>query len=184
MKRVHSTTWCNIVASLRCRLRVLRVCGGALVVFSAFPPLSLQTVEARVLTGDELERIATIRTSFTRLLMEIAQVAKRPDLSDAENECVNSVFRELMQTSEELGSYEYLITIETELTDVGDDASMKGVLKFAVDKALDVLETERKRLGDVSEQCPRNSPSAGKAQQAIGLVLGTVGILKSIQPRL
>jgi hypothetical protein len=89
-----------------------------------------------------------------------------------------------MQTSEELGSYEYLITIETELTDVDDDASMKGILKFAVDKALDVPKRERKRLGEVSEHCPPNSSAAGKAQQAIGLVAGTVGILKSIQPRL
>jgi hypothetical protein len=166
------------------RFRLLRSPGTALFAFCLFLICSPQTPHARVLTSDELERMSTAKTSFTRLLTEIIQISKRPDLPATENECINSIFRELIQTSEELGSYEYLITIETELTDLGDDSSMKGVMKFAVDKAVDVLEAEHKRLGEVSEQCPRNSQSAGKAQQAIGLVLGTVGILKSIQPRL
>ncbi len=181
---VRSIAWAEIIGSVIRRLWTLGVSRSALWTFSIFLAFSTGTVCARVLTSEELERISTIRTSFTRLLTEIAQASKQPDLSANENECINSVFRELMQASEELGSYEYLITIETELTDVGDDDSMKSILKFAVDKALDVLETERKRLGEVSEQCPRNTPSAGKAQQAISFVTSTVGILKSIQPRL
>jgi hypothetical protein len=174
----------EIIRWLSHPLRLLRPPSSALFAFAIFLIYSPQTLHARVLTSDELERMSTAKTSFTRLLTEIVQISKRPDLSAPENECINSIFREVTQTWGELGSYEYLITIETELTDLGDDEYMKSVLKFAVDKAVDVLEAEHKRLDEVSDQCPRNSQSAGKAQQAIGLVLGTVGILKSIQPRL
>lgn len=142
------------------------------------------SIMARVLDDGDLQRIATIKTSFTDVVTDVAQSSQRPDLSSADSECMNSALRELMQISEELKSYEYLITIENQLNDVGDDDSMRGILRFAVDKALDILATERKRLGQLSEQCARYPLSSGKTQAAIRFIDGTTAILKSLQPRL
>jgi hypothetical protein len=141
-------------------------------------------VQARVLDDGDLERISAIKTSFTEVVMDVGQSSQRPDLSSADRECISSTLRELLQISEELKSYEYLITIENELKDFGDDNSLKGILRFAVDKALIILETERKRLGQLSEQCSRYPLSASKMQRAMQFIDGTAAILRSIVPRL
>ena len=140
--------------------------------------------QARVLDDSDLERLSNIKASFTNIVADVVQSLRRPDISNADSECMNSALRELMQISEELKSYEYLITIESQLSDFGDDKAMKGILRFAVDKALDILEAERKRLGQLSEQCSRLPFSAGKIQQAARFIEGTTAILKSIRPRL
>jgi hypothetical protein len=80
--------------------------------------------------------------------------------------------------------YEYLITIESQLNDVGDDTSLRGILRFAVDNALKILETQRKQLGEISDQCARYPLSADRAKRATQFVDSTAAILKSIQPRL
>jgi hypothetical protein len=146
--------------------------------------LAAAPVEARVLDDSDLERISGIKTSFTDVVTDMAQSSRRPDLSSGDSDCMNSALRELLQISEELKSYEYLITIENQLSDFGDDNAMKGILRFAVDKALDILAIERKRLGQLSDQCSRYPLSAGKTQAAIRFIDGTTAILKSLQPRL
>jgi hypothetical protein len=156
---------------------------AVLLVLAMF--VSLQgPIQARVLNDSDLDRISNIKTSFANVVTDVVQSSRRPDLSTADSECMNSALRELMQISEELKSYEYLLTIESQLSDFGDDKAMKGILRFAVDKALDILETERKRLGQLSEQCSRSPLAAGKVQQAARFIDGTTAILKSIQPRL
>jgi hypothetical protein len=140
-------------------------------------------VLARVLDDGDLQRISAIKTSFTDVMMDVGQSSQRPDLSSGDRECISSTLRELLQISEELKSYEYLITIETELKDFGDDNALKGILRFAVDKALTILETERKRLGELSDQCSRYPLSASKMQRAIQFITGTAAILRSLVPR-
>jgi hypothetical protein len=89
-----------------------------------------------------------------------------------------------MQLASELQSYEYLITIESQLKDFDDDKALRGVLRFAVDNALKVLETERKHLGEISDQCARNPLSADKARQATQFIDSTTSVLKGLQTRL
>lgn len=139
---------------------------------------------ARVLGDSDLEKISSIKASFTEVVTDIVQSSRRPDLSTQESECMSSILRELLQISEELKSYEYLMTIESQLTGFDDDRAMKGILRFAVDKAVDILEIERKRLGQLSEQCSRYAVAGGKTQQAIRFIEGTAALLKSVQRQL
>jgi hypothetical protein len=145
---------------------------------------SLSLAPAKVLDENDLSRIARIKPSFVQVMTDVSQSAQRQDLSQADGECIRSTLQGLMQISEELRTYENLITIEGELTDFGDDRTLRGILRFAVDNALKVLENERKRMGDLSEQCSRHPLSAGKTRQAIQFIEGTTAILRSLQPRL
>jgi len=43
-------------------------------------------------------------------MTDLVQTSKRPDISTADADCISSTIRELLQISEELSSYEYLIT--------------------------------------------------------------------------
>ena len=163
---------------------------------SAFRPLwaivsallfvaSLQnSAPARVLDESDLARIARIKPSFIEVVTDVSQSLQRPDLSSGDSECIRSTLRALTQISEELRTYEYLITIEGELSDFGDDYTLRSVVRFAVENALKILENERRRMGEVSEQCSRYPLSAGKTRQAIQFIEGTAAILKSIRPRL
>jgi hypothetical protein len=139
---------------------------------------------ARVLDEQDFASIAEIKTSFEKVANDMTLALRRPDISGADSECVQSALRELLQISEELASYEYLITIEAQIGDFGDDGAMKSILRFAVDKAVDILATERRRLKDLSDQCARSPLSASKTQQAIGFVDGMATTLRSIRPRL
>jgi hypothetical protein len=145
---------------------------------------SRAAIQARVLDDHDLERISNIKTSFADVMTDVVQSTKRPDLSAADAECLNSALHELMQISEELKSYEYLLTIESQLNDFGDDKAMKDILRFAVEKSLDILEVAHKRLGQLSEQCSRYPLSVAKMQQEIRFIESTTAILKSLQPRL
>ena len=90
-----------------------------------------------------------------------------------------------MQISEESReATRYLITIEGELTDFGDDRTLRSVIRFAVENALKFLDNERRRMGELSEQCSRYSLAAGKTRQAVQFIEGTAAILRSLQPRL
>ncbi|MDQ1422307.1 MAG: hypothetical protein QOJ52_4269 [Acidimicrobiaceae bacterium] len=140
--------------------------------------------QARVLDDRDLEKLSSLKTSFADVMTDLAQASKRFDLSHVDADCLNSAVRELLQLSEELKGYEYLITIETQLSDTGDDDALRHVVGFAVEKALEVLEVERKRLNQVSEQCSRSPFSSVKVQQAVQFVDATAATLKSIQPRL
>jgi hypothetical protein len=142
------------------------------------------SASAGVLEESDLSRIARIKPSFIEVMTDVHQSAQRPDLSRGDGECIKATLQGLMQISEELRTYEHLITIEGELTDFGDDRTLRSVVRFAVENALKVLENERRRLGDLAEQCSRYPFSASKTKQAMQFIEGTVAILRSLQPRL
>jgi hypothetical protein len=166
--------------SSRCAAHLLRVLVLAVAIAAWAPGLT----QARVLNDGDLERISGIKASFAGVVTDVAQSSQRPDLSSGDSECVKSTLRELLQISDELKSYEYLITIESQLNDFGDDNALKGIVRFAVEKALNILDTQRRRLGQLSDQCSRYAVSPAKTQQAIQFIDGTAAILKSLQPRL
>jgi hypothetical protein len=155
----------------------------AAIVLLAFPPAS---IKGRVLDENDLEIISQVKTSYANmmnLMTDMAQSLKRPDISGGDSECLSSALGGLQQTSRELATYQYLLTIETQVIDF-DDNAMKGILRFAVDNALSVLETERKHLSQLSEQCSRFPLSVGKTQQAMQYIDRVTAILKVVRPRL
>jgi len=159
--------------------RSLRAIAAAVFVWSL--PSS---APAGVLDASDLTRIARIKPSFIELMTDVSQYAQRPDLSRGDGECIKATLQGLVQISEELRTYEHLITIEGELNDFGDDQTLRSVVRFAVENALKVLENERRRLGELSEQCSRYPLSASKTRQALQFIEGTAAILRSLQPRL
>jgi hypothetical protein len=144
-------------------------------------------VEARVLEQKDLEIIAQIKasaTSLKSLMIDMGQSLTRLDLSSAESECLKSALGDLQQISQELASYEYLLTIETEIPDFDDDNAMKEILRFAVDNAISILDSEHKRLNQLLDNCSRFPLSVGKTQQAVQFIDRITTILKSVRPRL
>jgi hypothetical protein len=140
--------------------------------------------KARVLSDADLDRISAIKKLSIDVMTDITAASRRPDLSQADSDCVKSTLRSLTQIADELQSYEYLITIESQLKDFDDDNSVRGILRFAVQNALKILDTEHRHLGDISDQCSRNPISVEKARQATQFIESTVSVLKSLQPRL
>jgi hypothetical protein len=137
-----------------------------------------------VLSESDLKKVEDIKPLFQNLMGDLVQTSKRPDLSSGDADCVKSTIRELLQISDELSSYEYLITIEKEMTDFGDNNPMRGVVRFAVEKSNAILASERKRLAQLSDQCTRFPLSFGKTQQALQFIDTTTNTLNSIQARL
>src|SRR5262245_17056522 len=90
---------------------------------------------ARVLTDADLERISSIKKLSMDVMTDITMTSRRPDLSQTDSDCVKSTLRSLTQIAGELQSYEYLITIESQLKDFDDDNSVRGILRFAVENA-------------------------------------------------
>jgi hypothetical protein len=168
---------------LRVRATALRLPG--LVISILLVAVALQhAVAAGVLEQDDLTRIARMNTLFLEVLTDVSQSAQRTDLASGDSECVRSTLRALTQIAEELRSYSYLMTIEGELTDFGDDHTLRGVVRFAVENALRFLDGERRRMGELWEQCARFPLSAGKTRQAVQLIDGITATLRSVQPRL
>lgn len=139
---------------------------------------------ARVLSDADLDRISSIRKLSIEVMTDITKLSRRPDLSQVDSDCVKSTLRSLMQIAGELQSYEYLITIESQLKDFDDDKEIRGVLRFAVGNALKILETEHRHLAEISDQCARSPVSADKTRQATQFIESTQAVLKSLQPRL
>jgi hypothetical protein len=139
---------------------------------------------AGVLNESDFRKVEGIKPLFQNLMGDLVQTLKRPDISTGDAECINSTVRELLQISEELSSYEYLITIEKEITDFGENSPVKGVVKFAIEKSNTILVEERKRLVQLSERCSRFPLAFGKAQAALQFIDTTTGLLNSIQVRL
>jgi hypothetical protein len=137
-----------------------------------------------VLSESDFKKVEDIKPLFQNLMGDLVQTSKRPDISSGDADCIKSTIRELLQISEELSSYEYLITIEKEMTDFGDNNPMRGIVKFAIEKSNTILASERKRLAQLSEQCTRFPLSFGKTQQALQFIDTTTNILNSIQVRL
>lgn len=164
----------------RSAVRLLWAVVSALLLIAS----SQNSGQAGVLDESDLARIAQIKPSFIEVVTDVSQSAQRPDLSSGDSECIKSTLRALMQIFEEFRTYEYLITIEGELNDFGDDQTLRSVLRFAVENALKFLANERRRMGELSEQCSRYQVSAGKTKQVIQFIEGTAAILRSIRPRL
>ena len=157
---------------------------GSLVVGAAMLVLAPEVSRSGVLNESDFKKVETIKPLFQNLMIDLVQTSKRSDISSGDADCVMSTIRELLQISEELSSYEYLITIEKEITDSGDNSPIKGVVKFAIDKSNTILAEERKRLLQVSDRCSRFPLGLGKNQQALQFIDTTTNLLNSIQVRL
>jgi hypothetical protein len=164
-------------AAGRGRMRLL-VLGVAMLV------LAPTGSRGGVLNESDFRKVEAIKPLFQNLMGDLVQTLKRPDLSANDADCINSTVRELLQISEELSSYEYLITIEKEITDFGDNSPVKGVVKFAIEKSNTILTEERKRLVQLSDRCSRFPLAFGKTQAALQFIDTTTGLLNSIQVRL
>ncbi|WFU45907.1 hypothetical protein QA640_44685 (plasmid) [Bradyrhizobium sp. CB82] len=139
---------------------------------------------AGVLSESDFRQAESLRPLFANLMNDLVATAKRPDVSSGDADCVNSTIRELLQISDELVSYEYLITMEKDLTDFGDKNPMRDIVKFAVDKSSTILISERRRLVQISERCTKYPLGQGKIEQAVTIIDTTTGILASIRARL
>jgi hypothetical protein len=136
---------------------------------------------AGVLSETDFKQAESLKPLFTNLMTNLVETAKRPEVPSGDAGCINSTIRELLQISDELASYEYLITMQKDLTEVGDDNATRSVVKFAVDKTSSILSNERKRLVALSEQCAKYPVGLGKAQEALKVIDATTGILNSIR---
>lgn len=149
-------------------------------MIACFPAQS----EGGVLSENDFKRVEAVKPLFQSLMVDLVQTSKRTDISASDADCVNSTMRELLQISEELSSYEYLITIEKEISDADDNSPVRGVVKFAIEKTSTILAEERKRLAALSDRCSRFPLGFGKTQQALQFIDTTTNLLNSIQVRL
>jgi hypothetical protein len=117
------------------------------------------------------------------LMGDLVQTSRRTDISGVDADCIKSTIHDLIEISQELSSYEYLITIEKDLTDFGENSPMRDVVKFAIDKSTNILASERKKLTQLPDQCARSPLASTKTQQALQVVDTTAGVLGSIRSR-
>ena len=157
---------------------------GSLALGVAMLVLAPDVSRGGVLSESDFKKVEAIKPLFQNLMGDLVQTSKRSDISSGDVDCVMSTIRELLQISEELSSYEYLITIEKEVTDFGDNSPVKGVVKFAIEKSNTILAEERKRLVQLSDRCSRFPLAFGKTQQALQFIDTTTNLLNSIQVRL
>ena len=154
-------------------LAVLAVAGG-----------SCGTAEARILQKDDLDRISTIKANFTTIMIDLNQSLRNQDLSGADRECVNTIREDLLSIGQELSGYENLMKIEGELNEFSDDRATVEIVRFAMARALDVLDAERKRLRQPPDHCARLPYSTGKAQAVLQIIDATVAALETVRVRL
>jgi hypothetical protein len=172
----------TVIRHFAVRRRWPRCLGLALV--PAFALLAPVASFGGVISDNDLQKVGKIKPLFLNLMGDLVQTSKRTDISTADAECVRSTIQELTQISAELSSYEYLITIEKDMSDSGDNNQMQHIIKFAIDKSNAILTGERKRLAQLSDQCMRFPVSAAKTQQALQFIDNTTGILQSIHLQL
>jgi hypothetical protein len=139
---------------------------------------------AGVLSQADLKRVEDLRPMFAELMGDLVQTSKRPDISAVDADCVKSTIQNLVEISQELSSFEYLITIEKDLTNVGENDPTRDVVKFAVEQSTNILTGQRRKIAQLPEQCARSPLALAKAQQALQVVDATTGILSSIRSRL
>ena len=139
---------------------------------------------AGILSESDFRQAESLKPLFANLMSDLVETAKRPDVSSGDAGCINEIIREFLQISDELASYEYLITMEKDLTDFGDNSPMRGIVKFAIDNTSTILTSQRKRLVQLSDQCTKYPLAQGKTQQAVTVIDKTTGILASIRARL
>lgn len=182
--------------------------GSGRIGFSLFAPvqqralalgviaaLTLPAVSsAGVLSENDLQKVEALKPLFTNLMSDLSQTAKRPDVAAADANCINSTIQELLQISDELASYEYLIGMDREIKDFGDKNPgdknpgeknpMRDLIKFAADKSSSILTTERKRLVQLSDQCAHSPVASSKAQETLQVIDTTTAVLTAIRDRL
>jgi hypothetical protein len=137
-----------------------------------------------VLSENDLQKVENLKPLFASLMSDLYQTAKRSDVAAGDVNCINSTIQELLQISDELASYEYLIGMDREIKDFGDKNPMHDLVKFAADKSSAILTTERKRLVQLSDQCAQLPVAAGKTRQTLQVIDTTTGILTAIRDRL
>jgi hypothetical protein len=145
--------------------------------------IATKVCSAGVLSPAELKKVEDLRPMFAGLMGDLVQTSRRTDISGLDADCIKSTIRDLVEISQELSSYEYLITIEKDLTDFGENSPMRDVVKFAIDKSTNILAGERKKLMQPPDQCARSPLASAKAQQTLQVVDTTTGILGSIRSR-
>ena len=139
---------------------------------------------AGVLSQADLKQVENLRPMFARLMGDLLQTSKRPDISAVDADCVKSTIQNLVEISQELSSFEYLITIEKELTSVSENDPTRDVVKFAVDQSTNILTSQRKKIAQLPDQCARSAFALAKSQQALQVVDAATGVLNSIRSRL
>ncbi|WP_246583478.1 hypothetical protein [Bradyrhizobium iriomotense] len=139
---------------------------------------------AGVLSPADLKRVEDLRPMFAGLMADLVQTSKRTDIPAADADCVKATVQDLAEISQELSSFEYLITIEKELTSVGDNDPTRDVVKFAIEQSTNILTSQRRKIAQLPDQCARSALGLVKAQQAIQVIDATTGILSSIRSRL
>jgi hypothetical protein len=145
--------------------------------------IATNVCSAGVLSQADLKKVEDLRPMFAGLMGDLVQTSRRSDISGVDAECIRSTIQNLVEISQELSSYEYLITIEKDLTDFGENSPMRDIVKFAIDKSTNILASERKKLTQPADQCARSPLASAKAQQALQVVDTTAGILGSIRAR-
>lgn len=144
---------------------------------------------AGVLSENDLQRVEALKPLFANLMIDLSQTAKRPDVAAADANCINSTIQELLQISDELASYEYLIGMDREIKDFGDKNPgdknpMHDLVKFAADKSSSILTSERKRLVQLTDQCAHSPLASSKTQETLQVIDTTTTVLTTIRDRL
>src|SRR6185312_8663994 len=137
-----------------------------------------------VLSEVDLQRVDALRPLFASLMSDLSQSARRSDLASGDVNCINATIQELLQISDELASYEYLIAMDKDIRGFDEKNPMRDLVKFAADKSSSILIGERKRLVQLAEQCARFPVGLSKTQQAVQVIDTTTGILTAIRDRL
>ena len=140
--------------------------------------------KAGVLSETDLQKVEALKPLFANLMIDLSQTAKRPDVPAADANCINATIQELLQISDELASYEYLIAMDRDIKDFGDKNPMRDLVKFAADKSSTILTTERKRLAQPSDQCARSPVASSKTQETLRVIDTTTNVLTAIRDRL
>ena len=141
-------------------------------------------LQAGVLSESDLQNVEALKPLFANLMSDLSKTARRTDVAPGDVSCINSIIQELLQISDELASYEYLIAMDKDVTGFDDRNPMHDLVKFAADKSSAILTTERKRLVLLSEQCAHFPVAAGKTQQTLQVIDTTTGTLTAIRDRL
>lgn len=155
--------------------------GGCLALMMA---LTTSASFGGILSDTDLKRVESLRPLFESLMNDLVQTSKRPDVSSGDANCINSMIQELLQISNELASYEYLIGMDKEIGAFTEKNPMRDLIKFAADKSSAILVTERKRLVQMSDQCSRFPAATAKNQETLQVLDTTTGILANIRDRL
>jgi hypothetical protein len=140
--------------------------------------------KAGVLSENDLQKVEALKPLFANLMSDLSQTAKRSDVAAADLNCINSTIQELLQISDELASYEYLIAMDRDIKDFGDKNPMRDLVKFAADKSSAILTSERKRLVQLSDQCARFPVASSKTQETLQVIDATTVVLTTIRDRL